>query len=108
MARWCGIASRVAPISSVAIRFATWTPVSQHVAHWRAMPFDLAVGARRLHDIGKSGWWQLLWLVPILGWVAILLMLTTDSGIGQNEYGTSEKYPDENDSDDDFFLGEEE
>ena len=68
----------------------------------------IAVGARRLHDIGKSGWWQLLWLVPILGWVALLIMLTTDSGIGQNEYGTSEKYPDENDSDDDFFLGEEE
>ena len=68
----------------------------------------VAVGARRLHDIGKSGWWQLLWLVPILGWVALLIMLTTDSGIGQNDYGTSEKYPDDNDSDDDFFLGEEE
>ena len=60
---------------------------------------------QRLHDIGKSGYGS-IWL-PILGWVALLIMLT-DSGIGQNEYGTSEKYPDENDSDDDFFLGEEE
>jgi len=25
---------------------------------------DLAVGARRLHDTGKSGWWQLLLIVP--------------------------------------------
>ena len=26
---------------------------------------DLAVGARRLHDTGKSGWWQLLLIVPL-------------------------------------------
>ncbi len=28
---------------------------------------SLAVGARRLHDIGKSGWLQLLYLIPLLG-----------------------------------------
>ena len=29
----------------------------------------LALGARRLHDIGKSGWWQLLWFAIIVGWL---------------------------------------
>lgn len=33
---------------------------------------SLAVGARRLHDINKSGWWQLLYLVPIVGWIVII------------------------------------
>src|SRR5918997_5258296 len=28
---------------------------------------SLAVGARRLHDTGRSGWWQLLALIPIVG-----------------------------------------
>lgn len=33
---------------------------------------SLAVGARRLHDIDKSGWWQLLYLVPIIGWLVVI------------------------------------
>ena len=33
----------------------------------------LAVGARRLHDIGKSGWWQLLWLVPFVGPIVVIV-----------------------------------
>ena len=34
------------------------------------LPF-LAAGSRRLHDIGKSGWWQLFLLVPIGGFVLL-------------------------------------
>lgn len=33
---------------------------------------SLAVGARRLHDIDKSGWWQLLWFIPVIGWLVLL------------------------------------
>ena len=32
----------------------------------------IAVGARRLHDIGKSGWWLLLGLVPIIGGLVLI------------------------------------
>jgi uncharacterized membrane protein YhaH (DUF805 family) len=46
----------------------------------------LAVGARRLHDIGKSGWFQLLWFIPILGWAVIIYFLVQPSA-GPNEYG---------------------
>ena len=34
---------------------------------------QLAVGARRLHDIGKSGWWQFLLLVPLLGLIVLIV-----------------------------------
>ncbi len=32
----------------------------------------LAVTARRLHDIGRSGWWQLVYFVPLVGWLVLL------------------------------------
>lgn len=48
------------------------------------LPF-LAVGARRLHDIGKSGWWQLFLLVPIAGLVVVGIWWTqpTDSTLSE-------------------------
>lgn len=33
---------------------------------------NLAVGTRRLHDIDKSGWFQLLWFIPVLGWIVLI------------------------------------
>jgi uncharacterized membrane protein YhaH (DUF805 family) len=48
---------------------------------------SLAVGARRLHDIGKSGWFQLLGIIPVIGW-AILIYWTVQPGhAGANQYG---------------------
>ena len=32
----------------------------------------MAVGCRRLHDIDKSGWWELLNFLPIIGWIVLL------------------------------------
>ena len=70
---------------------------------------SIAVCARRLHDIGKSGWWQLLSFIPVLGWILLIIFFCADSDIGNNQFGISEKYPYENDeNDDDFGIGEEE
>ena len=69
---------------------------------------NVAVSIRRLHDTGKSGWWQLLYILVIIGWIPLIIFLAKDSDIGDNDYGPSGKYPDANDSDDDFMLGEEE
>ncbi|MBU2872563.1 DUF805 domain-containing protein [Marinobacter salexigens] len=35
---------------------------------------SLSYGARRLHDMGRSGWWQLLLFIPILGFIILLVM----------------------------------
>ena len=35
---------------------------------------SLAIGARRLHDMGHSGWWQLLLIIPIFGLIALIVM----------------------------------
>lgn len=33
---------------------------------------SISITVRRLHDIGRSGWWTLLWLVPIIGWGVLI------------------------------------
>ena len=48
---------------------------------------SLAVGARRLHDTNKSGWLQLLGLIPILGWIYLIYVCAQPGDAGDNPYG---------------------
>lgn len=52
---------------------------------------SLAVTVRRLHDTGRSGWWVLLNVVPLIGPVVLLVFVVTDSEPGYNRYGPSPK-----------------
>ncbi len=52
---------------------------------------SLAVAARRLHDIGKSGWWQLIALIPIIGVIVLIVWYATDGDRGDNAYGPDPK-----------------
>ncbi len=47
---------------------------------------SLAVAARRLHDVNKSGWWQLLYLIPFGGFV-VLYFLVSRGTEGENRFG---------------------
>ena len=47
---------------------------------------SLAVGARRLHDTRRSGWWQLIGLVPLVGLIVLLIFFVTGSD-DNNQYG---------------------
>jgi uncharacterized membrane protein YhaH (DUF805 family) len=51
----------------------------------------LAVSVRRLHDTDRSGWWLLLFLVPILGALVVLVFMVLDSQEGSNQYGPNPK-----------------
>jgi len=52
---------------------------------------SLAVGVRRLHDTNRSGWWLLIVLIPVLGWIALLVFFVQDSDAGDNQYGPNPK-----------------
>jgi uncharacterized membrane protein YhaH (DUF805 family) len=39
---------------------------------------SLAVGARRLHDTDRSGWWQLLMFVPAIGWIILIIFFAQE------------------------------
>ena len=51
----------------------------------------LAVAWRRLHDIGRSGAWYLLLLVPIVGVIVLIVWFCKDSQPGVNQYGPCPK-----------------
>lgn len=48
---------------------------------------SLAVGARRLHDTNRSGWWQLLWFIPIIGWIVVIIFLAQEGEASDNRFG---------------------
>ena len=50
---------------------------------------SIAIATRRLHDIGMSGWWQLIQLIPLLGWIVIIILLAKKGEVGENQYGPS-------------------
>ena len=50
----------------------------------------LAVGIRRLHDIGKTGWLTLLGLVPVIGWILLIYWAVQPGDPGANQYGEPE------------------
>ncbi|MDM5153684.1 DUF805 domain-containing protein [Bacillus sp. DX1.1] len=52
----------------------------------------LAVGARRLHDIGKTGWWQLLVLIYLIGDLILLAFYILESQEEDNKYGPNPKF----------------
>ncbi len=47
----------------------------------------LAVGARRLHDTDRSGWWLLLVLIPLIGAIILIIWLATEGTKGDNRFG---------------------
>lgn len=51
----------------------------------------LALGVRRLHDIGRSGWWLLLMLLPLVGTIVLLVFALLDSQPGDNRFGPNPK-----------------
>ena len=60
--------------------------VTGMVNHWLYYLFalgtllpSLAAAARRLHDTGRSGWWQLISLIPLIGWIVLIVFLAQES-----------------------------
>lgn len=52
---------------------------------------SLAVGVRRLHDTGKTGWWMLIGLIPIIGAIVLLIFFVQDGNEADNKWGANPK-----------------
>jgi uncharacterized membrane protein YhaH (DUF805 family) len=51
----------------------------------------LAVWVRRLHDTGRSGWWLLIGLIPLIGAIVLLVFAASPGNVGPNNYGPDPK-----------------
>lgn len=47
----------------------------------------ISLSVRRLHDTNKSGLWYLLALVPVIGWIVLLVFFVKKGTVGENKYG---------------------
>ncbi|MBE9063718.1 DUF805 domain-containing protein [cf. Phormidesmis sp. LEGE 11477] len=54
---------------------------------------SIAVTCRRLHDTGRSGWMQLIAIIPLIGPIILLVFTVQDSSFERNEYGPNPKRP---------------
>ncbi|MDC9722012.1 MAG: DUF805 domain-containing protein [Urechidicola sp.] len=55
----------------------------------------LAVSVRRLHDVGKSGWFLLIAFIPLIGAIWLLVLYVTDGDAGNNKWGSNPKTGDD-------------
>ncbi|WP_108263105.1 DUF805 domain-containing protein [Mangrovicoccus ximenensis] len=52
----------------------------------------LAVSSRRLHDTGRSAWWLLLWLIPLIGMLVLIYFYIQPSEEGPNRFGAPDPW----------------
>jgi uncharacterized membrane protein YhaH (DUF805 family) len=51
---------------------------------------SISIATRRLHDTGRSGWWQLIALIPLIGTIVLIVFLAQNSH-DENAYGPNPK-----------------
>ncbi|AZI14223.1 DUF805 domain-containing protein [Avibacterium paragallinarum] len=54
---------------------------------------SLAVRVRRLHDIDRSGWWLLIGIIPVIGFIVLVVFACLDGTQGKNRFGEDPKNP---------------
>ena len=52
---------------------------------------SFAAAVRRLHDTGRSGWWSLIALIPLIGAILLIIWLASDTKQENNQWGQPAK-----------------
>ena len=85
-----GIITAIVDIMILGYASESYGPINIIFSVITALP-ALAVGARRLHDINKSGWWQLLW-ITIIGGILLIIWYATVGENKKNQFGPPIKF----------------
>jgi uncharacterized membrane protein YhaH (DUF805 family) len=64
----------------------SWMPINSLFTLATIIP-NLSVAARRLHDIDRSGWWQLLHIIPVIGTIVLIVWWASRGKPGPNRFG---------------------
>ena len=83
---WWTLWSILISAGSTALDATLGTPIGLLTSLAMLLP-SVAVAIRRLHDIGRTGWWYLIVLVPFVGWIVLIVFFCTKSQDGPNQWG---------------------
>ena len=72
--------------ASVGGNHGRFEPVGTIFALATVLP-SISVGIRRLHDVGRSGWWWWLWMIPLIGWIVLMWWAVKRGETESNIYG---------------------
>jgi uncharacterized membrane protein YhaH (DUF805 family) len=73
-------------LGGLATSLGTFGPISAVAGLALILP-NWAAFTRRLHDTDRSGWWWLLMLLPLIGWIVLIYFLASAGTPGPNRYG---------------------
>jgi uncharacterized membrane protein YhaH (DUF805 family) len=75
----------------IAANIIDWTlgivPVASAIVGLGLLLPNLSVSIRRLHDTGRTGWWILIGLIPLIGFIVLLIFYLQRSDPAENQYG---------------------
>lgn len=84
---WWTLFAILASIVANIIDAAIGAPILSLIVGLGLLLPGLSVAIRRLHDTNRSGWWILIGLIPIIGWIVLIVFYVQESDPGENQYG---------------------
>lgn len=89
---WFFLFDVIVSVVMFAVDTAIKTPIPGLIVSLALLLPALAVTVRRLHDTGRSGWFILIGIIPIVGSIVLIVFACQDSQPGENQYGPSPKH----------------
>ncbi|MCL2581749.1 MAG: DUF805 domain-containing protein [Streptosporangiales bacterium] len=83
---WFFLGAFIIDLIGAIIGTAAHATAIQYIIEILVVLATLAVAVRRLHDSGKSGFWWLIGLIPIIGTITLIVFYCQDSTPGPNKY----------------------
>jgi uncharacterized membrane protein YhaH (DUF805 family) len=84
---WYTLFIIIVTIIAMVVDMAIGFPLFYMIVALGTLAPSICVAIRRMHDKGKSGWWLLIGLIPIIGGLYILYMFVTRGTEGDNDFG---------------------
>lgn len=73
-------------IAANLIDFAIGAPIFSAIAGLGLLLPNISVSIRRLHDTNRTGWWILIGLIPLIGWIVLLVFYLQQGDAGENRF----------------------
>ncbi len=80
-------------VASIIDSYALDEPLLESLVTVGTIVPSLAVGTRRLHDIDRSGWWQLIHVIPLIGSIVLIVWWASLGSPGANRFGPPPEEP---------------